>query len=137
MKKIYLLLIALISVTTLSCVGCGIKHGKKKTEDEKKLKYTEYNFIGVKWSRDSECDVENLYFFSNGEFRYSCACGNSVNDADVVESYSFDETTNTFTLNCYEDIEGMVTEIKLISCDGERLELDFEGEVRVFFNEEQ
>jgi hypothetical protein len=137
MKKRYSIMIVLYCVIILSFIGCDIKQDKKKTEDEKVVKYEEYEFIGVQWSRDSECDVENLCFLPNGEFRYSCGCGNPVNDADVVESYSFDETTNMFTLNCYEDIEGMVTEIKLISCDGERLELDFEGEVRVFFNEEQ
>ena len=38
-----------------------------------------------------------------------------------------------FTLNCYEEIDDMITEIKLISCDGEMLKLDFGGEIRTFY----
>ena len=94
--------------------------------------YSTYDFADVTWTRDSDCDVETLRFLPNGEFRYSCACGNPVNDADVVDSYSYDEATKTFTLNCCEEIEDMITEIKLVSCDEEKLELDFDGEVRVF-----
>ena len=91
------------------------------------------NVIDVRWTRDTECD-EVLCFLADGSFRYSCSCGNPVNDADVVESYSYDETTRIFTLHCYEEIEGMVTEITLVHCDGESLELDFDGEIRTFFN---
>lgn len=91
------------------------------------------NVIDVRWTRDTECD-EVLCFLADGRFRYSCSCGNPVNDADVVESYSYDETTRIFTLHCYEEIEGMVTEITLVHCDGASLELDFDGEIRTFFN---
>ena len=82
------------------------------------------NVVGVRWKRDTECD-EELCFLADGRFQYSCSCGSPVNDADVVESYSYDETTRIFTLHCYEELEDMITEITLIRCDGERLELDF------------
>ena len=50
----------------------------------------------------------------------------------MVESYTYDDTTKTFTLNCYEEVDDMITEIKLVSCDGEKLKLDFDGEIREF-----
>ena len=34
---------------------------------------------------------------------YYCACGNPVDDSDVVDSYAYDETTKTFTLYCLEE----------------------------------
>lgn len=134
MKKYSLKLILLCSLITLLLVGC--KSGAKKDSAENSsndVDYSMYNFAEVQWTRDAECDVETLSFLANGEFRYSCACGNPVNDSDVVESYSYDDTTKMFTLICCEEVDGMITNIQLISCDGEKLELDFNGEVRVFF----
>ncbi len=127
MKRKSFVLIALCCA--LFWGGCVPKSEVNSTES-----YSMYDFAGVQWIRNAECD-ETLCFLPNGEFRYSCACGNPVNDADVVESYCYDDTTKLFTLNVYEEIEGMITEIKLISCDGEMLELDFDGEVRTFFIE--
>ena len=85
--------------------------GNTEVESSQEEKdYSAYNFAGKNWTRDTECD-ETLCFRPNGEFRYSCACGNSVNDSDVVESYTYDDSTKMFTFNCYEEIEGMITEI--------------------------
>lgn len=139
-----LALITLCCVCAFSIVGCSTKAKKddtKKdnTKNEKtdtEVDYSEYDFAGVQWNRDAECDLETLCFLTNGEFRYSCACGNSVNDSDVVDSYSYDDKTKMFTLNCCEEIDDMITEIKLISCDGKNLELDFGGEKRAFYVEE-
>lgn len=134
MKK-NIFLIALCCMTAFFLVGCVSKQNKNNVENAKtEVDYSMYNFVGVNWIRDAECE-EILKFLPNGEFRYSCACGNAVNDADIVESYSYDDATKTFTLNCYEEIEGMITEIKLNSCDSGMLELDFGGEVRVFYME--
>ena len=114
-------------------VGCEKEPKANNTEStQEEVDYSMYNFVDVKWNRDTDCD-ETLQFLPNGEFRYSCSCGNPVNDADVVESYSYDDTTKMFTLNCCEEIDDMITEIKLISCDGEMLELDFGGEIRTFY----
>lgn len=135
MKKNIFLLKVLCCMIALYLVGCVPEPKVDNTESESaqtEVDYSMYNFVGVKWIRDTECD-ETLKLLPNGEFRYSCSCGNPVNDADMVESYSYDDTTKTFTLNCYEEIEDMITEIKLISCDGGVLELDFEGEIRVFY----
>lgn len=119
------LLIILCCIVSYYLVGCV---------SQSEVDYSTYDFAGVQWVRDTECD-ETLCFLTNGEFRYSCACGNPVNDADVVESYSYDDKTKTFTLNCYEELEDMVTKIKLISCDGKTLELNFNGEIRRFYVE--
>ena len=72
---------------------------------------------------------------TNGSFRYYCACGNPVNDSDVCESYDYDPATGMITLNCFDEIEGMVTEIKVISCDGSTLVLEFAGDIRTFTKE--
>ena len=138
MKKVNFVFIVLCSVCVCYLWGCVPESKVDSTETEsfqKEVDYSMYDFAGVQWTRDAECDIETLSFLSNGEFRYSCACGNPVNDADVVESYTYDDTTKMFTLNCYEEIEGMITEIRLISCDGEMLELDFSGEIRTFYIE--
>lgn len=92
-------------------------------------------FRGIAWVRDYGHDIETLRFLENGEIRYSCACGNPVNDSDACESYDYDPETGMITLNCFEEIEGMVTEVKLISSDGSTLVLDFDGDVRTFTKE--
>ena len=128
MRRKIQLLAVLCCVMVMIFTGCGTS--------EKEVDYSTYDFAGVHWTRDAECDVETLCFRTNGEFQYSCGCGNPVNDADVVETYSYDDETKMFTLNCYEEIEGMITEIKLVNCDGETLELDFDGEIRTFMKAE-
>lgn len=135
MKKNKIIIMLLCCILAFGVVGCGSdskKDNKDSQDSQKEADYSKYNFAGVRWTREAECDVETIYFNANGEFQYSCACGNSVNDSDVVESYSYDDTTKMFTLNCCEEIEDMITEIKLVNCDGEVLELDFGGDVRKF-----
>ena len=137
MKKRHVIRMLLACVMAFFLTGCSPEAELGNTEDQNsniEVDYSMYDFAEVKWIRNTECD-ETLCFLANGEFRYSCACGNPVNDADAVESYSYDDTTKTFTLNCYEELEDMITEIKLISCDGTKLELDFGGEIRIFFVE--
>lgn len=140
MKKnrfVFGVLCCIFTLVISGCVPGSQAHNTENTESgdsQMEADYSMYDFAGKHWVRDTECD-ETLCFLPNGEFRYSCACGSSVNDSDVVESYHYDDTTKVFTLNCYEEIEGMITEIKLLSCDGEKLELDFQGEVRFFYLE--
>ena len=112
--------------------GCA----SKPQESKPKPDYSAYAFAGDQWYRDTEGDLETLCFRTNGEFSYSCACGSPVDDADLVESYTYDDATKTFTLHYCEEVDGCITQIKLISCDAEKLELDFEGEIRTFWREE-
>ena len=139
MKK-YKLFITLFScLIAFSLVGCATKDGVDDTENQNaqiESDYSMYNFTEKQWVRDAESDRETLRFLANGEYRYSCSCGNPVDDSDMVESYSYDDTTKTFTLNYYEELEDVITEIKLIRCDDEKLELDFDGEIRTFFLED-
>ncbi len=121
----------LLSVALLcSMVGCGLIQKGGTIVD-----YSEYEFADVSWTRQGDCDIETLRFKSDGGFQYWCACGNPVNDADVVESYTYDDATKIFTLHCLEELDDMVTQIELIRCDGDTLELDFDGEVRIFVKE--
>ncbi|MDO4531703.1 MAG: hypothetical protein Q4C06_06950 [Bacillota bacterium] len=97
--------------------GCG-----KKAE----------SFMDISWTRETEADTENIFFGSDGSFRYSCGCGNPVNDADLCEGYTYDEEKALIKLNCMETTEDTVTEIRVVSFDADTLELDFDGEIRRF-----
>ena len=92
-------------------------------------------FSDIWWSRETEVDTETIYFGSDGSFRYSCGCGNPVNDADLCEGYAYDEKRGVIQLDCMEPTEEMVTEIAVIAFDEDRLELDFDGEIRIFEKE--
>ena len=73
---------------------------------------------------------------ADGKFTYYCACGNPVNDSDLCEGYTYDDSTKTITLNCIETTDEMVTTIKIVKCDGNSLQLDFNGEIRIFENDQ-
>ena len=42
----------------------------------------------------------------------------------------------TITLNCIETTDEMVTTIKIVKCDENSLQLDFNGEIRIFENDQ-
>ena len=48
------------------------------------------------------------------------------------EGYTYDDATKTITLNCIEITDEMVTKIKIVKCDENTLQLDFDGEIRIF-----
>lgn len=125
MKKILLTVIAFLLVLT-AFTGCTKKEEAPAAPE----------FADIAWVREAECDVETIRFTSEGEFRYSCACGNPVNDADLCEGYSYDEKTQTLTLNYIEETEESVTTVKVVSFDGKTLVLDFDGDVRTFTQRE-
>lgn len=89
-------------------------------------------FIGVQWTRTTDEDVEYLSFETDGSFYYSCACGNPVNDSDLIESYQYDEENQTITFHAIESTDTMVTKVKVLKYDKKHLKLDFDGDVREF-----
>ena len=89
-------------------------------------------FMDISWIRDNGHDIETIRFNSDGSFSYSCACGNSVNDADLCENYIYNEKTNEIKLDCFETTEDTITTIKVIKFTDTILELDFNGEIRKF-----
>lgn len=125
-KYVYLFVLAL--VCSILFVGCD---NSKKT-DASSVDYSQYSFVGTSWTRDTEHDIETIRFGADGHFAYYCACGNSVNDSDLCEGYTYDDATKTITLDCIETTDEMVTVIKIVKCDEKELHLDFDGEVRVF-----
>ena len=130
MKKITLLLV-LVMVCTMVFVGCG----KEEKKDEP-VDYSQYSFTDVRWTRDAEQDIETIRFGSDGSHAYYCSCGNSVNDSDLCEGYRYDDETKTITLICLEETDEMVTEIKVVKYDENELQLDFDGEIRIFLKDE-
>ena len=120
MKKVIVLLLVVLFLT-----GCK----------DKKIDYSNYSFTNVNWIRNTEYDTENIRFKSNGRFSYFCGCGNPVNDADLCESYTYDEKTNEIKLDCFETTEETVETIKIVEMTEEILRLDFNGEIREFIKE--
>ena len=45
---------------------------------------------------------------------------------------SYDDATKAITLNCIETTDEMVTTIKIVKCDESSLQLNFDGETRIF-----
>ena len=127
MKKI-IYLIALFLITTILFAGCN---DNNKPENQN-LEYSQYLFVNTSWIRDAEHDTETIRFGADGKFTYYCACGNPVNDSDLCEGYTYDDSTKTISLNCIETTDEMVTTIKILKCDESSLQLDFDGETRIF-----
>ena len=127
MKKI-IYLIALFLITTILFAGCN---DNNKPENQN-LDYSQYLFVNTSWIRDAEHDTETIRFGADGKFTYYCACGNPVNDSDLCEGYTYDDSTKTISLNCIETTDEMVTTIKILKCDESSLQLDFDGEIREF-----
>ncbi len=97
--------------------------------------YAAYPFVGVRWTRETEQDTESLYFSEEGEFSYSCACGNPVNDADLCEGYTYDPETQTITLQYIETTDETITTLKVETCTDEELVLVFGDETRTFYKQ--
>ena len=127
MKKI-IYLIALFLITTILFAGCN---DNNKPENQN-LDYSQYLFVNTSWIRDAEHDTETIRFGADGKFTYYCACGNPVNNSDLCEGYTYDDSTKTISLNCIETTDEMVTTIKILKCDESSLQLDFDGETRIF-----
>ena len=108
----------------------GCENSKKEIVD-----YSQYHFTGKNWTRNGENDIETIRFNIDGSFRYSCGCGNPVNDADLCETYTYNEETKEIKLECFEKTEDTITTIKIINSTDTTLEFDFNGEVRTFEKE--
>ena len=129
--KVFSSVIALALVCVALFVGCS----DDKIKDNQRVDYSNYSFTDISWTRDAEQDIETIRFGSGGEFSYFCACGNSVNDSDLCEGYTYDDASKTITLNCVETTDEMITTIKVINITDTILELDFNGEIRKFKKE--
>ena len=127
MRKLFCLM-ALVLACTVLFVGCG----EEKKEADTKIDYSKYPFVNISWTRDAEHDTETIRFGADGKFTYYCGCGNPVNDSDLCEGYTYDDTTKIIELDCIETTDEMVTTIKIVKCDENSLHLDFNGEIRVF-----
>jgi len=121
-KSIIILMLAALFLT-----GCG-----DKKEEQKQKDYSKFTFSDVSWTRDAENDIETIRFSSNGKFTYYCSCGNPVNDSDLCESFTYNDSTKEITLDCFEETEETVTTIKIVNSTEDTLELDFDGEIRKF-----
>lgn len=90
-------------------------------------KNDELPFAGVRWVRYSH-DKEMLTFHEDGNFGYACSCGNPVDNSDVCETYTYDDSTKTITLDCGD---GETEKIEIISYEEDELTLKFEQGTKV------
>lgn len=133
-KRIISILLAAACVITLcvSLAACAKDDKKNEAAD-----YSEYAFTKGNWIRETEECTETLRLKADGGFSYTCSCGNPVNDADLIEGYTYDDSTKTITFDALETTDEMVTKVKVVSCDEEKLVLDFDGEKREFVAEDK
>ena len=124
MKKIIIILLLITFLIT----GCS-------NENSNKVNYSQYAFTDVVWERDAENDLETIIFESNGSFTYYCACGNPVNDSDLCETYTYNDTTKEIRLNCSDVSAETITIIKVVESTKNTLKLDFGDEIREFKRE--
>lgn len=130
MKKIKVTLLLMLTATLLILgLGCS------RNDIGESVNYSEYSFTDTSWTRKAENDIETIRFGSDGSFVYYCACGNSVNDSDLSEGYTYDDVTKTITVKYIETTEETVSTIKVEACDDESIKLNFDGEIRVFVKE--
>lgn len=137
-KRIVSILLAAACVLTL-CVflaACSKDDNKDTGKKDEAVSYGDYAFAGVNWIRDAEECTETLNLAADGDFSYTCSCGNPVNDADLIEGYTYDDNTKVITFKAVETTEEMVTKVTVVSCDEKKLVLDFDGEKREFVSEE-
>ena len=125
MKKYFLILVLVVLILT----GCSKTNDKIQEKD-----YSKYLFTDVSWTRDAN-DFETIVFKSNGRFIYYCSCGNPVNDSDLCESYTYYDETKEIVLNCVEETDETITNIRVVKSTEKMLELDFNGEIRKFEKE--
>lgn len=123
MKKIIFAFIAL-SLIIGSFTACG--------KGDPDFDLSTLDFVNTDWERHTDSCTETIYFNDDGNCGYYCACGNPVNDDDLCEGYSYDPDTETIYLDFPYPAGNAVTEIKVVSCDGETLVLDFDGDIRTF-----
>ena len=123
MKKIIIVFLIMFLIT-----GCSNKNTNK-------VNYSQYAFTDVVWERDAENDLETIIFESNGSFTYYCACGNPVNDSDLCETYTYNDTTKEIRLNCSDVSAETITIIKVVESTKNTLKLDFGDEIREFKRE--
>lgn len=122
MKKNILAIITIL-IFTFILTACNNQETKKveKTNDPLPI-------AGMRWTRKNG-DTEILSFKEDGHFTYYCLCGNPVDNSDICETYTYNKTTNTITLDC----GGAKDEkIKLIEYDDDKLKLEFENGIREF-----
>ena len=94
------------------------------------------DFREIRWKRMAEDDTEYIVFSKDGSFVYYCSCGNPVDDSDLYEVYTYNYLDRVITLSSIYD-DDLEKKIKVVFCDGDRLELDFgDGKIREFFKYE-
>ena len=138
MKKIVSFILVMLIICGVVLTGCSKKETTNKNNDEKESvvkDYSAFNFTESAWVRDGAHDQETIRFRADGSFSYFCSCGNPVNDSDLCEGYSYDDDSKTITLDCIETTDEMVTEIKIVKCEGNELQLNFNGEILTFYKE--
>ena len=106
------------------------------TEESADSSISQSTFVDIRWTRETSSDTEYLRFYSDGDFVYYCACGNPVDDSDLCDGYTYDASTGTITLHYVIEIPGLITSIKVVSCDENTLVLNFGGQNRTFTRED-
>ena len=91
------------------------------------------DFVGISFERKAETgDTETIRLNADGTFAYYCSCGNSVDDADICEFYTYNTETKEIKFICYEDAALSSKKVTVKEASKTSLKLDFDGEIREF-----
>ncbi len=118
MRKQLILFIILMGILT----GCGDATATTSVPLEA--------FVETNWERPIEGCVENLYFGEDKTFANYEGCGNEIDETYLYETYSYNEKTGIVELQAYGGSKTM--SIKVVSCEEDKLVLDFAGEERTY-----
>lgn len=121
MKKIMIIFMVLVM---LFVCGCG---AKVPTGDKSPL-LTDARWKGY----DGKCE-NTITFRVDNSFSNSCACGEPVGDADLVETYSYNKKNQTLSL--YDDKAKEIESSKVLFLDECYLVVDLWDDVYVYENQ--
>ncbi len=136
-KALFALMLALLMLLS-SCQAKEVDDEKLPEETEKSNEKTIYAdaskyLIEGDWSRydDNIGEALNITFTEDGEYYYSCDCGEPVGNSDIYDSYSYDKESKTIILSC---CDGEKDEIRIMYADDDYLMLSIEDEAHIFKN---
>ena len=82
------------------------------------------DFAGLHFERNTNDNIEYIYFGKDGTFIYTYADGSSVGSYDLCNEYSYDKKSNVIRLKCSRDAKKVSKKIKVIKFKDDTISLE-------------